>query len=202
MPARDVAPAPTRGWRGACDAAILRPRRIAGASALSFALHSTVLTRPSEATDVGAIKALIDRYVPSGTLLPRSEAFIAAHAHDFLVAVDGGRVVGCVHLDEYAPSLAEIRSLAVHPDCQGMGVGSALVAAAERLARVRDYRTVFAVSDNDLFFRARGYDDRHIPELDLERSEVSRYKGVYAKDMLVPEKPWEQEPPAAETRQG
>ena len=144
-----------------------------------------MLTRPSEGTDVDAIKALIDRYVPSGTLLPRSESFIAAHAHDFLVAVDGGRVVGCVHLDEYAPSLAEIRSLAVHPDAQGMGVGSALVAAAERLARVREYRTVFAVSDNDLFFRARGYADRHIPELDLERSEVSRYKGVYAKDITT-----------------
>lgn len=159
-----------------------------------------MLTRPSEPTDVDAIKALIDRYVPNGTLLPRSEAFIAAHAHDFLVAVDGGRVVGCVHLDEYAPSLAEIRSLAVHPDCQGMGVGSALVAAAERLARVREYRTVFAVSDNDLFFRARGYEDRHIPELDLERSEVSRYKGVYAKDMTVAEKPWEQDAPLTENR--
>ena len=130
-----------------------------------------------------AVKALIDRYVPSGTLLPRSEDFIAAHMHDFVVAEEGGRVVGCVHLDEYAPSLAEIRSLAVHPDCQGMGIGGTLVVAAERLARVRGYRTVFAVSDNDQFFRARGYADRHIPELDVERSEVSRYKGVYAKDM-------------------
>ena len=33
-------------------------------------------------------------------------------------------------------------------------------------------------SSNEEFFRARGYDIRHIPELDRERSEVSRYKGV------------------------
>ena len=38
------------------------------------------------------------------------------------------------------------------------------------------------------------------PELDIERSEVSRYKGVYAKDMTVPEKPWEQERPVTENR--
>jgi hypothetical protein len=57
------------------------------------------------------------------------------------------------------------------------------VSAAEALARVREYATVFAVSSNDDFFRARGYDLRHIPELDRERSEVSRYKGVYAKDL-------------------
>jgi N-acetylglutamate synthase-like GNAT family acetyltransferase len=94
-----------------------------------------------------------------------------------------GRVVGCVHLDEYSPSLVEVRSLAVEPNYQGRGIGIALVNAAEELARIREYATVFAVSSNDDFFRARGYELRHIPELDRERSEVSRYKGVYAKDV-------------------
>ena len=116
-----------------------------------------MLTRRPISTDVAAIKALIDLYVPEGTLLPRSETFIAAHADDFIVAVD--------------------------PTCQGKGIGVALVAAAERLARMRGFTTVFAVSNNLAFFRARGYAERHIPELDLERSEVSKYKGVYAKDM-------------------
>ena len=146
-------------------------------------LATTVQTRHPAATDVPAITALIELYVPSGTLLPRSEAFVAAHAHDFVVAVHGGRVVGCVHLDEYAPSLAEIRSLAVDPASQGLGIGAALVTAAERLGRVRGFTTVFAVSNNESFFRARGYVERHIPELDLERSEVSRFKGVYAKEL-------------------
>ena len=117
-----------------------------------------VLTRRPISTDVAAIKALIDLYVPEGTLLPRSEEFIAAHADDFIVAVDEGRVVGCVHLDEYAPSLAEIRSLAVDPSCQGKGIGVTLVAAAERLARMRGFTTVFAVSNNLAFFRARGFE--------------------------------------------
>jgi amino-acid N-acetyltransferase len=111
---------------------------------------------------------------------------VELHADHFLVAERDGRVVGCVHLDEYAPSLAEVRSLAVAPEAQGLGVGVGLIAALERLARVRGYATLFAVSNSGEFFRRRGYDERHIPELDRERSSVSRYKGVHAKDLTEP----------------
>lgn len=140
--------------------------------------------RQATARDVGTIRGLIDRYVPDGTLLPRSEEFIELYAHDFLVAVMDGNVVGCVHLDDYAPSLAELRSLAVDPAAQGAGIGRALVAATEELATRRDYATLFAVSNDDAFFRKFGFEPRHIPELDRERSEVSKYKGVYAKDLI------------------
>jgi amino-acid N-acetyltransferase len=139
--------------------------------------------RPSHVRDAKTISGLIGLYVADGTLLPRTPEFVAERVIDFLVSEADGRVVGCVHLDEYSPSLVEVRSLAVDPDHQGRGIGTALVSAAEALARVREYATVFAVSSNDEFFRARGYDLRHIPELDRERSEVSRYKGVYAKDL-------------------
>lgn len=142
--------------------------------------------RRSHVRDANVISGLIGLYVADGTLLPRTPEFIAERAIDFLVTEVDGRVVGCVHLDEYSPSLVEVRSLAVDPEYQGRGIGTGLVKAAEELARLREYRTVFAVSSNDEFFRARGYDVRHIPELDRERSEVSRYKGVYAKDIVEP----------------
>jgi len=135
--------------------------------------------------DAKVISELIGLYVADGTLLPRTPEFIAERVIDFLVVEAEGRVVGCVHLDEYSPSLVEIRSLAVDPEHQARGIGTALVKAGEELARSREYATVFAVSSNDEFFRARGYEVRHIPELDRERSEVSRYKGVYAKDLEV-----------------
>jgi amino-acid N-acetyltransferase len=140
--------------------------------------------RPATAADVAAIVALIDLNVPSGELLPRTREFVALHIDHFLVAASEGEIVGCVHLEEYAPSLAEVRSLAVAPAAQGSGVGAALTAALERLARVRGYATVFAVSNSGEFFRRRGYEERHIPELDRERSSVSRYKGVHAKDLF------------------
>lgn len=144
-------------------------------------------TRRATPHDAAAIRALIDRYVPSGTLLPRSEEFIADHSHDFVVVTgENDRVVGCAHLDEYSPSLAELRSLAVDPDWQGGGLGRALIAGVEDLARRRGYATLFAVSNDEAFFAKHGFDKRHIPELDRERSEVSKYKGVYAKDLGDP----------------
>ena len=139
--------------------------------------------RVASAVDAPAIVELIDLNVPSGELLPRTLDFVRLNAENFIVAEAGGRIIGCVHLDEYAPSLAEVRSLAVAPSAQGIGAGGGLVDALERLARVRGYATVFAVSNSGEFFRKRGYEERHIPELDRERSAVSRYKGVHAKDL-------------------
>ena len=144
-----------------------------------------MITRKATPQDAASISALIDLYVPSGTLLPRSEEFIAMYAHEFVVVERDGQIVGCVHLDEYSPSLAELRSLAVAPGAQGIGIGKALVAATERFARARDYTTLFAVSNDTEFFARFGFTRRNIPELDLERSEVSRYKGVFAKDLAA-----------------
>jgi amino-acid N-acetyltransferase len=142
--------------------------------------------RPARPADAAVIASLIDQYVPSGALLPRSPQFIAERATDFLVAAVDGHVVGCVHLDEYSPSLVEVRSLAVDGGHRGRGVGGALLDAVERLAGRRSYATLFAVSNDEAFFRSRGYLPRVIPELDRERSEVSRFKGVYAKDLTDP----------------
>lgn len=142
-----------------------------------------IVTRTATARDAGAISAIVAHYVPAGMLLARSPEFVAEHAADFIVAERGGRVVGCVHLDDYAPSLAEVRSLAVAPTAQTAGIGVRLVRALEALARRRAYATLFAVSNNDAFFRRLGYAERHVPELDRERSAVSRFKGVYAKDL-------------------
>jgi amino-acid N-acetyltransferase len=142
--------------------------------------------RRARASDAANVSLLIRQHVASGALLPRDPDFIAEHALDFLVATVDGRVVGCVHLDEYSPSLAEVRSIAVDASYQGRGIGVALVDAIEALARAREYRTLFAVSNNDTFFRSRGYLPREIPELSRERSEVTRFKGVYAKDLHCP----------------
>jgi amino-acid N-acetyltransferase len=142
--------------------------------------------RRAVTSDATAIEALIHRYVASGTLLPRTVEFIAERSPDFLVAEVGERVVGCVHLEDYSPSLAEVRSLVVDPAWQGRGIGAALVRALEELARMREYPIVFAVSNNVEFFLSQGYVPREIPELDRERSEVSKFKGVFAKDLQAP----------------
>lgn len=148
-----------------------------------FLVLLPVPVRPAKPFDAPTIQALIESYVPLGTLLPRSLDFVLMNIEHYLVDERDGAVVGCVHLEDYSPSLAEIRSLSVDERYQGHRVGTTLVSAAEILARRRQYTTVFAVSDRDQFFKALGYDERYIPELDRERSQVSRFKGVYAKDV-------------------
>jgi amino-acid N-acetyltransferase len=143
-----------------------------------------ITVRAATGRDAIAVRALIDLYVPTGVLLPRSEEFITTYAHNFVVAeAPGEGIVGCAYLDEYSPSIAELRSLAVAPDWQGAGVGRALVHGIEALARTREYATLFAVSNDEAYFKRYGFERRDIPELDRERSEVSRYKGVYAKEL-------------------
>jgi N-acetylglutamate synthase-like GNAT family acetyltransferase len=140
--------------------------------------------RRARPDDAAGMSLLIQEYVTVGTLLPRPPEFIIERTLDFLVATVRGRLVGCAHLEEYSPSLAELRSLVVDPAFQGQGVGVALVSAIESLATEREYPTIFAVSNNEAFFLARGYLPRQIPELDRERSAVSKFKGVFAKDLV------------------
>ena len=78
-------------------------------------------------TDVDSIHAIIQPYAEAGTLLSRSILELCENVRDFLVAEDGGRIVGCGALHLYGRHLAENRSIAVTPESKGRGVGRALI---------------------------------------------------------------------------
>src|SRR5574341_1341191 len=108
---------------------------------------------PAREYDIPSLAGLNNRFVEQGLTLPRSEAFVQAHIDDYrVIRDDDGRIVGCVCIDDYSPSLAELVSLAVDPAHQGKGLGKALIAAAVALARKRDYPELFAVSFSDQLF--------------------------------------------------
>lgn len=121
---------------------------------------------PAREYDVPSLAELNNRFVEQGLTLPRSEAFVQSHIDDYrVIRDDDGRIVGCVCIDDYSPSLAELVSLAVDPAHQGKGLGKALIAAAVELARKRDYPELFAVSFSDQLFLMCGF----------ERVAVERY---------------------------
>ena len=143
---------------------------------------------PARAEDAAAIVALNNRYAPDGLTLPRTPAFVAARVESYRVARDAaGQVVGCVAVDEYAPSLAELVSLAVAPEAQGRGLGRRLIAAAEALARQRGYGELFAVSLADTLFLAAGFrasSIAHYPEKAARYAAISRSELSIGKKFL------------------
>jgi N-acetylglutamate synthase-like GNAT family acetyltransferase len=75
----------------------------------------------------------------------------------FFVAVAGNRIVGCCALQIYSKRLAEVRSLAVHPDFQERGAASALVELCRRRAQERGIKELFAVTSQTSFFERLGF---------------------------------------------
>lgn len=141
---------------------------------------------PARLTDAAAIAALNNRYAPDGLTLPRTPAFVAAHIEGYRVARDAaGAVVGCVAVDEYAPSLAELVSLAVAPEAQGRGLGRRLIAAAEALARGRGYPELFAVSLADTLFTAAGFRQSSIARYP---EKIARYAAVSRSELSIGKK--------------
>lgn len=86
-------------------------------------------TRQALLPDAARIHGIIAPYAEQGVLLPRAIAEISENIRDFVVAESDGRVIGCGALHLYGMHLAEIRSIAVEPECRGKGAGRALVEA-------------------------------------------------------------------------
>ena len=107
--------------------------------------------RPARSGDMAAIGGLI-RLFPRHLVqrnLPRVTSF-------FVVACKG-RLIGCCALQIYSKRLAEVRSLAVHPDFQDQGVASKLVECCIQRARQRGVRELFAVTSQTSFFARLGF---------------------------------------------
>jgi len=84
-----------------------------------------------------------------------------------------------------ASSVAEIISLAIEEDAQGLGYGRALIAAAIELARTRGYTELFAVSYSDELFLATGF--ARAP-LSTYPEKIARYVKVDRSEIEVGEK--------------
>src|SRR5882672_4053862 len=63
-----------------------------------------------------------------------------------VVARDGGRILGCAAIELYGDA-ALVRSVAVDPIERGHGLGSALVAAVEQLARLAGAHEAYLLTE-------------------------------------------------------
>lgn len=141
---------------------------------------------PAHETDIPMLLSLNNRFAVSGLTIVRTPEFAANHLSDYRVLRDAqGGILACVALDEYSPSVAEVISLAVEQDTQGVGYGRALIEAAIELARKRGYSELFAVSYSDELFLSCGFE--RVP-LDTYPEKISRYVKVDRTEIEVGEK--------------
>lgn len=117
-----------------------------------------VRTRNAILPDVEYIHAIMEPFYADGTLLPRRLPELCENVRDFVVAEHDGDIIGCGALHLYGLHLAEIRSIAVHPDAQGLGAGRALVKALLKEAERHNVSCVCLFTRIPDFFGRVGFD--------------------------------------------
>ncbi|MGW8324514.1 MAG: N-acetyltransferase [Desulfobacterales bacterium] len=128
------------------------------------------MIRKATIKDIKAIHALLHQYGREGQLLPRPLSVLYDHVRDFTVYVDNkdGGVLGCCALQFCWDDLAEIRSLAVHPEHVGKGIGSKLVEHALSDAKSFGIQKVFALTYRPSFFNRFGFQQIDRSELPIK----------------------------------
>lgn len=117
------------------------------------------MIRKADIHNVKDIHALLQLYAKQGLMLARPLSRIYDHLRDFFVYVDeaSGRIGGFCALQICWEDMAEIRSLAVHPDFTGQHVGHDLVNACVEEARQMGLSKVFTLTYQDKFFAKQGF---------------------------------------------
>jgi amino-acid N-acetyltransferase len=117
-----------------------------------------VTVRQATSADVHSIHLCLDPFVHEGKILPRALSELHDMIGQYIVAEMHGKIVGCVVLEVYSKKLCEIRSLAVHKDAQGAGIGKKLVQACLQRAKQDSILEVMAVTSSEHFFKSCGFD--------------------------------------------
>jgi amino-acid N-acetyltransferase len=136
--------------------------------------------RKAAMRDVESMLQLIAHWAKRGAMLPKSRDVLYTQIRDFylLETIDNG-VAGIIGLHILWSDLAEVRSLAIHPNFQGKGLGKQLVYGIEPEARELGILRLFAWTLEPDFFVRCGY-----TEITLEELPPKVYK-EYHKNAMV-----------------
>ena len=109
--------------------------------------------------DVDEIYNLIEGYAAQGVMLSRPHNVLYETLREFVVAEDADKKivgVGALHLTWN--ELAEVRSMAVHPDFSRQGIGSAIVKKLLEEGRAVGVKKFFTLTYRPEFFKSLGFE--------------------------------------------
>jgi amino-acid N-acetyltransferase len=118
-----------------------------------------VTIRRARTPDVRGIRRLVDMYAQPRIMLSKATVALYEDVQEFRVAqrVCDGSIVGCGALHVMWEDLAEVRTVAVDPECRGHKIGHRIVSELLDGAREIGVRRVFVLTFEVAFFRTFGF---------------------------------------------
>lgn len=124
-----------------------------------------VTVRRARLADVPQMMAMLNAFARQNEILPRTEDDVYRTIREWVVAATDTRLVGMGSLLVMWHDLAEVRSLVVHANFHGRGVGRRIVEALLAEARTLKIPRVFALTRKPGFFMKLGFDLTKIERL-------------------------------------
>ena len=116
--------------------------------------------RKARISDVQALLALVNDFAAQNVMLPRGPQYLFENIRDFVVVVDenhDGRIVACGSLHVLWEDMAEVRSMAIHPDYQKRGLGRRIIEFLKQEAAQIGIRRLFTFTLSEEFFARLGF---------------------------------------------
>ena len=117
------------------------------------------MIRKALMSDAKAIQTLVNTYAKGGEMLPLSINEVYEKILEFVVWEEECVLLGCCAIHPTWEDLAEIRSVAVHPDSKKQGIGKALVEQCVGTAKNLGIKKVFLLTYVPGFFGKLGFSE-------------------------------------------
>ena len=138
-----------------------------------------IVLKKAQIRDVQEILDLINGYAAAELMLPRGPQYLYENIRDFVIASDRKvpvysmlatrevlhLIVGCGSLHVLWDDMAEIRSLAVHPDYKHLGLGRQLVDFMIEEAKKLGIKRLYTFTLTEDFFKTLGFKRQKRDEL-------------------------------------
>ena len=117
----------------------------------------SVIVRPARATDVKAVRLIIDQYALQHRLLSKDTVKLYEDVQEFFVAESDGEVIGCGALHVLWEDLGEVRTVAVNQEYRRKRVGNQILEAITNRAISLGLKRLFCLTFETEFFAQHGF---------------------------------------------
>lgn len=129
--------------------------------------------RPMEQTDIPAVLRLMNPFVESGKLLPRTEKDLFNQLNDFIVYEYDGGVRACSALHFYKDGQSEIAAVAVDENFAHMGIGPKMISYLVKKAKDAKSTGIFILTTQAIdWFEKIGFVLSEVDSLPEERKKI------------------------------